>query len=76
MPPAEEAAERYLRARCRNKMWTRRFFASFSAALQRRGFFVAGYPGPLRRLESRDSGIKEDKTVIVSFISLGCDKTV
>ena len=38
MPPAEEAAERYLRARCRNKTVDEALLRKLSAALQRRGF--------------------------------------
>ena len=38
MPPAEEVAERYLRARCRNKTVDEALLRKLSAALQRRGF--------------------------------------
>ena len=52
MPPAEEAAERYLRARCRNKTVDEALLRKLSAALQRRGFSWQDIQAPLRRLES------------------------
>ena len=50
--PAEEAAERYLRARCRNKTVDEALLRKLSAALQRRGFSWQDIQAPLRRLES------------------------
>ena len=52
MPPAEEAAERFLRARCRNKTVDEALLRKLSAALQRRGFSWQDIQAPLRRLES------------------------
>lgn len=52
MPPAEEAAERYLRARCRNKTVDEALLRKLSAALQRRGFSWQDIQASLRRLES------------------------
>ena len=50
--PAEEAAERFLRARCRNKTVDEALLRKLSAALQRRGFSWQDIQAPLRRLES------------------------
>ena len=50
--PAEEAAERYLRARCRNKTVDEALLRKLSAALQRRGFSWQDIQASLRRLES------------------------
>lgn len=51
MPPAEEAAERFLRARCRNKTVDEALLRKLSAALQRRGFSWQEIAPALRRLE-------------------------
>ena len=51
MPPAEEAAERFLRGRCRNKTIDNDLLRKLSAALQRRGFSWQEIAPALRRLE-------------------------
>lgn len=51
MPPPEETAERFARARCKNKTVDRAFLQKLSAALQRRGFSWQEIAPVLRRLE-------------------------
>ena len=51
MPPAEEAAERFLRARCRNKTVDEALLRKLSAALQRRGFSWQDIRPALARLD-------------------------
>ena len=49
--PAEEAAERFLRARCRNKTVDEALLRKLSAALQRRGFSWQDIRPALARLD-------------------------
>lgn len=51
MPPAEETAERFARAKCKNRAVDEAFLQKLSAALQRRGFSWQEIAPVLRRLE-------------------------
>ena len=51
MPPAEEAAERFIQSKCKGKQLDREMLRKLSAALQRRGFSWQDIGPVLRRLE-------------------------